>query len=587
MIWMKYWNKEKTETEREVGTGETVYRKGRNMKSWLKGICEDIRELCQEKWFAAGLFLMMVISYATLLHNPTIGIDDTAFDVYYEEGVSPAMGRWVLYLLNKVFPLEYNPYMVEGVGLLCLCISALLWCVVFYRLFGDRISRKGYLAFACVMVSSPIMSELVVWYLQDGIYLGYGATALSVLMGMKAFSGGKTASGRQWKALLLSGVLLTVALGFYESFMIVWIMGMFMCFFLCRMLGKEDYSVRPLEWCLKLPSCVVLSIVLRTVIVKLMILVFGLQQQTQVLRSRGLHEFFGWFDGSKNLEDFLYVMKDFLVKYYINGVVYFPITVLVFATAVVLAAAVRYSVKRKDGWILAAAIGMLLVPWIMPVLEGIATYYRTSQYIPVLTAFGMLLLIWELGQWGKLARWILTMAVAVLLYRQAYEMNRWLYLDAMKYEDAKRTMDQVALVIQREHDATKPVCIIGHYQVPESLVQEAYCPSWSKKYLLVEFFVKRVDESLFEEYNTPYGYAFAETPRLSVLNWGATAFYGFDREAVKFWRMQGITLYEDGDQEHYVEAREMMKDGPVWPQEGSVVEMDDYIIVNFGNETEE
>lgn len=562
----------------------------RVMGVWMKEIRQDMRKLCGNKWLPVSILAMMLVSYATLLHYPTIGIDDTAFGVYYEEGVSPAMGRWVLYLLNKVFPLAYNPYMVETVGLLCFCVSVLLWCVVFYRMFGELLSWKSYAVFGCVMISSPIMAELVVWYLQDGIYLGYGLTALSVLLGMKSFyTEGQTAKRTQWRALLWSGVLLTAALGCYESLMIVWIMAMFMCFILIRMLHKEEYSARPVEWCIRLPACVIFSVILRTVIVQLLILVFDLEEQTKVLRSRGLHEVLGWFDGSKSLADFLYVMKDFLVKYYINAVVYFPVTVLVLAVAVILLAALKHAVKQRDGWILAGALGMLLMPWIMPVLEGVATYYRTSQYIPVLTAFGVLLLLWELSAvkrngkvTGSFIRGAAVLVIVVLLYRQAYEMNKWLYLDVMKYEDARRTMDEVALEIRRECDAYKPVCIIGHYQVPESLAQEAYCPSWSKKYLLAEFLVKKIDASLFEAYDTSYGYAFAETPRLSVINWGATAFFGYDREAVKFWKMHGITLYEDGNQEHYVEAAELMKDGPVWPQEGSVVELEDYIIVNFG-----
>ena len=83
---------------------------------------------------------MMVLSYATLLHQPTVGIDDTAFDIYYEEGVSPAMGRWCLYLINKFFPLAYKPYFVEAIGLLLICLSERLWCLVSGSRSGDIFS---------------------------------------------------------------------------------------------------------------------------------------------------------------------------------------------------------------------------------------------------------------------------------------------------------------------------------------------------------------------------------------------------------------------------------------------------------------
>ena len=563
------------------------------MVNIIKEGYRDWKKLCWNLPFCAGLLLTMFVSYATLLHNPAIGIDDTAFDLYFEEGVAPAVGRWFLFLLNKIFPLDYNPYMVELAGLLVFCVSVSLWCLVFHRVFEERIPRGAYLAFGCVMLSNSGIAEVAVWYLQNGMYLGYGFVAVSVLFVMEAFRGRedrKKTSG--WKELMISAILLTVAAGCYESLMIVWAVAVFAVFMVLRMLQRKEYSLHPGEWLVKILLCGVVMIILRTGVTKLMILLYDLETQTQVLRSRGLHEVLGWFDGSKTFQDFSYVMKDFFVKYYINGIVYQPILFLVIAEGMIGVIALCYAIKRKDGFIFLAAAGILLVPWIMPVLEGVATYYRASQYIPVVTAFAVLLVARELqtvldGRRKRPAlcsalRGIAVFLLLVVLYRQAYDMNRWFYIDHMKYEDTRNTLEEVALVIERECDASKPVCVIGQYETPQVLIQDAYCPSWSKKYLLTEFLVKKVDESLFEEYNTPYGYAFAETPRLSLISWGATAFYGYDRELIKFWKMHGYAFNEDSDQEHYVAAREMMKDGPVWPQEGSIVEMEDHIIVNFG-----
>ena len=558
-----------------------------------EGYC-DWKKLCFNLPFCGGLLLMMCVSYATLLHNPTIGIDDTSFDVYYEEGVSPAMGRWVLFLLNKFVPLNYNPYMVEAVGLLVFCISVSIWCLVFYKVFGERIPRGGYLAFGCAMLSNSILAEVVVWYLQDGLYVGYGLAALSVFFGIQAFEKkDRTKRSTGWISLGLSAVFLTAAAGCYESLLLVWGISMLAVFMVFRILRKEDYSVRPGEWLGKLAICGVAAIVLRTAIVSLFIHVFDLEVQTQVLKSRGLHEVLAWFDGTKRLEDFFYVLKAFFVKYYINGIVYLPILLLVLAEIIIGIFALCYMIKRRDGFILLAAVGMILAPWIMPVLEGVATYYRSSQYIPVVTAFAILLLAWKIQEISNAKRLkpavcstirgIAAVLLLILLYHQAYDMNRWFYIDHLKYEDTKNTLEEVALVIKRDHDASKPICVIGKYETPESLLEEAYCPSWSKKYLLTEFLVKKVDESLFEEYNTPYGYTFVETPHLSFISWGATAFYQFDRELIKFWNMHGFNFREDSDLEHYKAAKEIMKGGPAWPKEGSVVEMEDYIIVNFGN----
>ena len=549
----------------------------------------DIKYFWSHKWFAVGIPLMMFLSYGTLLLNPTVGIDDTSFKIYYEDGVSPAMGRWCLYLIHKVLPLDYNPFFVEAVGLLFFCLSITLWCIVFYRVLGDRIPVLAYVIFGGVMLSSPMISEVVVWYLQDGIYLGYGFTALSVLFAMEAF---RTDSGKSWKKRILNlffgSAALTVATGFYESFMFVFLMAVIMVFLLIRVTGDGTYNKKPLTWLVQTGGICVFTMLMRSLIIWLVTAVYHLEEQSKVLATRNFSDILGgafsWFDGSGGAEELLYVLKDFLVKYYLNAVVYLPVMLLVLAVFVLAAWALWHTVRKKDGWILAGAVGIILLPWVLPVLDGTATHYRSSQYVPLLTAFAVLLIAWQLRNiHGKVIRGIALFGAFVLLYNQGYEMNKWLYADAMKYEDTKRTMDSVALYLKESCDTSKPVCVIGSYRTPPELIKAAYCPAWSKKYDIVKWLVQGISPELFEKYSRPQGYIAAETPELSVINWGATAFYGFDRELIRFWEMHGFSFVEDGNLEHYRQAGEMMQDGPVWPEKGSVVETEEYIIVNFGS----
>lgn len=572
---------------------------------------QDFLFFWKRKGFAYSLLLIAVLSFATQILNPTVGIDDTSFKIYFVDGVSPAVGRWCIFLLNKIFPLAYNPYFVEMVGIGLFCISVSLWCVVLYRVMGERVPFCGYVAFACVMISSPMLSELEVWYLQNGTHIAYGVTALAVLCLLKALEEEKTSgkngqekSGRkedsqernnqemssqkrnsrarsvEIKQGACSIVLLTVAIGFYESFMIVFLAAVFLLFFLVRAVDTR-YTKKPLSWFLKTVCVLGLSMLLREGIVRLLTVIFHLEPQRHVLETRGLGDMLQTlFSG----EGVVLLLKDFFVKYYLNAIVYVPVMILVLAMMVLFCAGAGLAVYKKDGWIFAAFLAVVITPLLLALLEGNATYYRTAQYVPLVTAFAVFVLFWlSVGVKSRVIRFAGIFLLFVLLYRQGYEMNRWMYLDAMKYEDAKRTMDSVALYIRQNLDDTLPVCVIGEYEVPEALAEEAYCPDWSKKYMLMEKLVSAVDTGLWEKYSTPEGYAAAETPLLSVVKWGARAFYGFDRELVKFWKMHGITLYEDGNQSHYEEAQKLFESGPVWPEEGSVVEAEGYIIVNFGN----
>lgn len=547
-------------------------------------IWNELKEFARNKIYVRCLLLVMLLTYISLLINPTVSIDDTAFYLYYEQGVSPAIGRWGLYLINKFFPLNYNPHFVEAVGLLVFCISVTLWSIAMKRVFRESVSPWAYAAFACVMISSPIMSEVIVWYLQDGIYCGYGMTALGVLFTMNALRKGN--SLRQTGVnILLAAFLVAAALGFYEAFMIVYVIGVLAVFMAMRLLQRAEHSLRIRDWLLRGTLICLVAMILRSGITSFVIKFFRLENYTGVLTYRGLDVMFGsWLDGTRTWQDFVNVMKQFIVKYYINAVVYVPIRILVLAIILMVLVGIVWSIRRKDGWIITAVLGILLVPWLLPLLEGTVTFYRSSQYIPVVTAFAVLLMCWQFAQ-GKPISWCRGLGcflLVVLVYNQSYEMNKWFYLDGVKYENDKRVMAEVAHELMENYDCSKPICVVGRYKTPKSLTTEAYCPDWSRKYSIVKTLVDMLDEDLFETYVTSQGYVFTETPILSFIEWGSMAFYGTDWQLMEFWKMHGYSFIEDGIQEHYVQAKEMMKDGPVWPQKGSIVEMDDHIIVNFG-----
>ncbi|MCM1569302.1 MAG: glucosyltransferase domain-containing protein [Roseburia sp.] len=558
----------------------------------MGSIGRDLKDLWSKRCFAVCVPLITLLAYITQLFRPTVGIDDTSYKMYFVDGVAPAAGRWCLFLLRMLFPMDYNPYFIELLGILLFALSASLWCVVFYRLFGKELSPWVYSIAAGALVSSPILAEVVVWYLQNGIFIGYGVTALAVLYALEGLRAeGKSGSnpGRRVKILSLIGsmVLLTIALGFYESFVIVFMMAILLVFSLIRAFNKGGYSKRPLEWLWKTAVILGGALALRTLILAVLSAVYHLENQ-KLLKSRGLLEALGWFDGSKSVDDFVLMLKEFFVKYYLHGLVYLPVLILDLAFGVLVIWGIRYCIRKKDGWILMGVLGSILLPWLLAVLEGVATYYRSSQYVPLVTAVAVLLVGWELHTCKNgTVRMAAFFAAGILLYHQCYEMNKWLYVEAMKYEDVKRTLSEVAWVVTRSCDERKPVCMIGSYEIPESLLEDVYCPEWSKRYKLTEKLVKAVDSRIFEKYCTPRGYGAAETPQLNFMDWGMVAFHTYDRELIKFCRMHGLMLEEDLNTEHYREAQERMKDAPAWPAEGSVCEMSDYIIVNFGERASE
>jgi hypothetical protein len=514
--------------------------------------------------------------------QPTVGIDDTSFSLYFVDGVAPAAGRWCLYLLQKIIPLSYNPYVIEFLGIVIWNLSVSLWCAIFRQITNRTGSIWGYTLFSCIMISSPILSEILVWYLHNGIFIGYGITALAVASLLPTL----TAKGRQrWIGVTLSSLLLTIALGFYESFMIVFLMGAVMVFLLLQLVsGKRDgYRLRTLLGTLIL--CGGFGLILRSLILQLIIRLFHLENQIGILESRGIHEFMLWFSPEKGWRAFLIVMREFFVKYYIAAAVYLPITVTVLAIGILILIGLIYSIRLKSINILFSVFAVSLLPWTLPLMEGAATPYRSSQYIPLLCAFTAFLLFREIQ--CRPNQKILKIAGIVfslfILYRQTYEMNKWFHLDALKYEDARETMEAVSLKIAASCDPSKPVCVVGDYPIPQGLIQTAYSPLWSKRTKIAQFcIISFFGEDVWDEYVTPSGYAIAETPFLSVIEWGSNAFKRLDKELEEFCNMHGISFIADDNPEHYQLAGQIMSEAPSWPLEGSISEQKDHIIVKFG-----
>ena len=76
------------------------------MKKWL----ERAAHFYQDKIYMLVLGLTALCSYGYLCTHSTVGIDDTPYSYYFEEGLIAIVGRWLLFLLNKVVHIsEYAP----------------------------------------------------------------------------------------------------------------------------------------------------------------------------------------------------------------------------------------------------------------------------------------------------------------------------------------------------------------------------------------------------------------------------------------------------------------------------------------------
>lgn len=298
------------------------------------------------------LCLTAACSYGFAVTHYSIGIDDTAVGLYLEEGLEVTMGRWTVFLVNKLFHLsEFSPFMMEFVGVLLLMLGVTLFAVLLRRIFGQEVETGllpsngdieqgakhlrhqaeiwGYTFFACAFLSNPILSEVYVYYYHDGVDLGYIVTALALL----CFMDGMEQTGRKKLLLDLGSMLFVwIAVGCYESFLILYILGILVILFLRGMAGKVKLTLSHMVKNLGIGTFLCVGcVVLRSITISLVTALFGLQDVVGIMAQRNLSEMLALFRGEEGLLDFFMLVKRFWIVYHVNALVYLPVTVYEFA----------------------------------------------------------------------------------------------------------------------------------------------------------------------------------------------------------------------------------------------------------------
>lgn len=555
------------------------------MEMW-KDLLDQARYFIKNKVYMAVLSLAAVCSYGFLVTHQTVGIDDTPYAYYFEEGLNAIVGRWFLYIVNKVFHVaEFSPFMTDLVGVLILMAAAVVWCSLLRMVCRDKAPFGAYLFFGGIFISCPLISEVYTYYLHNGVSVGYFCTGISLclfrefmmLVDKRLM---KQAAGNR-KSLLATGlgsvVFLWVALGCYESFMIVWLLGVLLLLLTEKYMGVSRKIVPSL---MLAAAAALAAVVLRSVMIALVIAVFDLGGMRDEAVQRSVTEMLAWIFQEGAGAKFVMVVKRLYVMYGVFACAYYPVRVFVWSAVFMTVFAVWRGIRQRSAWIPALTAGSLLVCFLLAVIEGKATYYRTAQFLPVVCAYGAFLLLYAVHCLKDGWRAAAVFALTAVLWNQCFDMNHWFYVDWMKYEAARNTADRIALELERSFDTSKPVVFTGQYAAPREIIGDAYVQYGTETFYRMKRWTDPIDQHLLEKFYRNYGVWVAQTPELSVIDWGRSAF-GDDTELVRFFAMHGYGLTPYTKEEDYPAIENYSLGLPGFPKEGSIVDMGDYIIVHF------
>ena len=568
-----------------------------------------IHKLCENRLYMGILLLTAVCAYGYKVTNVTIGIDDTPSLYYFEEGLIAIVGRWVLFLLNKVITLaEFVPFVTDFAAVILLIAAAIVWSALFYSVFGEKLPMMGYAFFAAVFVSCPLISEVFTYFLHNGIAIGYLSCAVSRCF-MREWQNSmrkqRKGSGfwekpdcRTVTKLAAAAVFLWIAMGCYESFMILWLAGLLLLLLSERIcLGTERTArigERGVFGTLAGGALAALAaVLLRSLMIVVLTKAFHLEYLQGEAVQRSVTEMLGWMVQPGAFGELIMILKRTFVLYGVFAYAYLPIRIFVLSAVVITVITLVRVIRGRDLWALILLPAAYLAAFSLLFIEGKATLYRSAQFLPIFCGYGALLfayIIYELtgspgrGVHRKLClgtRGIAVAVLAVITWNQCMDMTKWFYIDRQKYDAAVKTVDQIALDLERDFDTSKPVIFTGNYEIPYSIIQDAYVNYGTTTYLKMKRITDLIDPDLLDKYNRgSKGVWVAQTPALSVIDWGRYAFDS-DAELVRFFEMHGHRLVACGDIDRYAEAEEESLNLPEYPQDGYIVDKGDYIIVHF------
>ena len=536
---------------------------------------EFIDFIKENKLLVVLLIIVLILSFGYTLTNYSIGIDDTAFDRYMDGTELLAQERFSAPLLQKILGIyKFAPFWIDGVAVIFLFISIILWCVLFKKVSNNKMNKVSYIVFATIFASYPLINEIFIYMTASlSICISYALTVISLLI-MNEYL-----NRNNYSYIIISSIIMCFAISFYESFAAVYLLGCFCILILSYFYsdikkGFIDIFKRLITIILPL----IFGILLKSIISNSLIFLLSLQKSPRGLRQ------IAWMS-VPFISNLKRLIKDIFENYFIASASYLPILIYVIATIICLFLAIYSAVKYKSNKLLLLFFGLYLCTVSLAIVQGTISPYRTCQVFAVFIAF-IFMLFNEVVSKKKIMRVIALILIFIMVLKQSEDLSQWFYLDSLRFQQDKYIAYSLGYELNKNYDMTKPVVFIGYPKVSKyisdyrsinknSIVRKAQdamisiLPSKSKS-----FISERMDNR-FNETNSNNLFA----------AWGVDAFmepfHKPNIELLKFFDICGFSLVE-GNLEQYNKAYIISDKMPSWPKEGSIKDEGTFIIVNFG-----
>lgn len=532
----------------------------------MKNVCKEVKQILTDKKVIISIGVVMFMSYLYLWTHPSMGVDDTAMPRYLVEGFLPHLGRSTLFLLEKiVYISDFSPVVIDVIGVVLMTLAGLVFCVILRRSSEYKIDMVACAVFVCFFISYPLINEVYVYYLHNGLGIAYVLTILTYYV---------LRFGERKTNFLGGAVMLSLAIGCYETMAEVFLLVLFADTMI--RLVFTNVGCKWSEWFLLLGKCcavIIIAMVLKTALARLVLWVIDVEPYFHSIGKE-----IKWLFAPDMWNTVMSMIRTFGRYYILNATVNYGVTMFWVAMVILFWGGLICSVRKKNALLLLNTVGVLGISWVISVIEGHVGAYRTMQTFPILIGLSMLLLYQWLRQekCKGIVRNLGFVLLAIMLYNQVYETNKWYYVDYLKYEEEKNICHQLAYDIAKEATLDKEIIFVG--RIKEYGIADSYM------YVKPDTWQYRLFSKVDGSANDNKKYEIVQNPAwYSVFDWGVDAFDEHATEIANFFAYHGHTIKVATREEKW-SILEAVQNMPIWPKQGSIVETEEYVIVKLGEE---
>lgn len=481
-------------------------------------------------------FLFSLVCFGFMLTHFTVTIDEESWILSSQDvNMWLYQGRFVIWLFDLLFTDggNYAPFLWDFAGVFLWNLSGVIFA---YALLGKTEVKQWQLfIFLSYYSSLPFVLADVFSFSMYGLQIGLAAVAVAAAFYMTHMymeTGNKLIAAAVF-------VLLLYSFGTYQAFICVYISAV-VADCLLRFVWNKRGEIRRL--------IVVSAVICLAAIISYYLINFLIGE---IIGTQGYltDNYMGWTSDNP-LKEFAMAVANigrvsFAIPYqdvYVNGAMSMRVVTVAF---VLYAIWKFFKVKEKLG-IFVFSVLLCVAPFsLYLVIATYKTYGRMMLALPLVGAVQLYLIFQEVQK--RSLRYIMLIVAGYLLFINARDMNLFFYYSSISYEKDCTTADQIMYDIQKQgmNYKEKPVVFVG-------MVEQAEKP----------------------------------TKELGVLGGSMFAWdEGNNTRMADFIETRGYEI-KLADSEQMKRGIEETKGMSVWPQEGSIKELDDLIVVYLSEPTE-